>query len=76
MKPDAINELLERLEKYEEAEEERLREEMIAARIAVEVAARMAAQQPQLRRSEMSALAKSQYIRKHGVEAYNRLPLK
>jgi hypothetical protein len=63
MEYDAIAKALERLGELGQAEEERLREELIATRVALEVKLRMAEQQPQLYRFEMSAAAISRFIR-------------
>jgi hypothetical protein len=66
MDVDAIQRMLQGLEQLQEAEEERLREELIRTRVELEVKLRLAAQQPKLYRMEMSAMAKSRFIRAHG----------
>jgi hypothetical protein len=63
MDVDAIQRMLQRLEELQEAEEERLREQVIETRVKLAVAERLAAQRPQLKRSEMSAFAKSKFLR-------------
>jgi hypothetical protein len=63
MDVDAVQRLLQRLEELEEAEEERLRQQIIDTRVKLAVAERLAAMQPKLKRSEMSAFAKSKFLR-------------
>jgi hypothetical protein len=70
---NGLDGILAQLDAAQDLEQERLLAEMVELKLRLRLAEM---KQAALRRSEMSAAAKSRYIRKHGVEAYNRLPMK
>jgi hypothetical protein len=68
-----IDAIFARLEAAKDSEAEAWIDRMVDLRVRLALAER---EQAALRRSQMTALEKSRYIRAHGIEAYQRLPLK
>jgi hypothetical protein len=70
----ALERAFARLEKFEEAEEERHIERLVDLKVRLRLAEMAAANGSGLRRSAMSAKVKSEIIRSRGVEFYRSLP--
>jgi hypothetical protein len=68
-----LDEILARIDAVQDAEQQRLVDEMVALRVRLALVER---EQAALRRSKMSPAEKSRFIRAHGIEAYQRLPMK
>jgi hypothetical protein len=73
MNPKGLDEIFARIEERQDLEQQAIIDQMVEIRLKLALAERDPAA---LRRSQMTALEKSRYIRAHGLEAYQRLPLK